>query len=286
MVSPISQLKKHGIRPKKRLGQNFLLDEDIQEKIVSICNLTRDESVVEIGAGLGALTMRLAPRVREVFAVELDGTLANLLKARALRHANVSVINQDILSFDFSHLADTCHIKLKVLGNIPYNISSPLVFKLLDNSNFLSMAVLMFQKEVADRIVAEPGTKNYGVLSVFCQVKATVTRELVVPKHHFYPEPKVDSAVVRFTFSDTSITDIEDQTIFKRVVKAAFAQRRKMLKNTLKSSLHLDIPFEKVLSGLEVCGIDPQRRGETLSLDEIKQFSNYLTEQSDHSPSL
>ena len=278
MVSQMNQLKKYGIRPKKRLGQNFLLDEDIQEKIINLCEFTRDDSAIEIGAGLGALTTKLAPKVKEVFAVELDTQLADLLKRRIVKHENVRVMNHDILSLDISRFARNNNKRLKILGNIPYSISSPLIFKLLESSVFLSMAVLMFQKEVADRIVARPGTKNYGVLSVFCQVYAAVSRELVVPQYHFYPQPKVDSAIVKFVFFNTPLMDIKDEHVFKRVVKASFAQRRKTLKNSLKSSLDLNITFDKVLHALKECDIDPQRRGETLNLNEFRELSNYLSE--------
>ena len=277
MVSQMNQLKKYGIHPKKRLGQNFLLDEDIQEKIINLCEFTRDDSAIEIGAGLGALTTKLAPKVKEVFAVELDTQLADLLKRRIVKHEIVRVMNHDILSLDISCFVQNNNERLKILGNIPYNISSPLIFKLLESSVFLSMAVIMFQKEVADRIVARPGTKSYGILSVFCQVNAAVSRELVVPQHHFYPQPKVDSAIVKFVFFKTPLMDIKDERVFKRVVRASFAQRRKTLKNTFKSSLNLGIPFDEVLHALKKCDIDPQRRGETLTLNEFKELSNYLS---------
>ncbi|MDY7030281.1 MAG: 16S rRNA (adenine(1518)-N(6)/adenine(1519)-N(6))-dimethyltransferase RsmA [Thermodesulfobacteriota bacterium] len=278
MISQMNQLKKYKISPKKRLGQNFLLDEEIQENIISFCEFTQDDSVVEIGAGLGALTTKLAPKVKEVFAVELDTQLADLLKRRIVQHENVHVMNHDILSLDVSRFTRNNNERLKILGNIPYNISSPLIFKLLESSVFLSMAVLMFQKEVADRIVARPGTKSYGVLSVFCQVNAAVSRELVVPQYHFYPQPKVNSAIVKFVFFKTPLMDIKDERVFRRIVKTAFAQRRKTLKNTLKNSLGFDIPFEKVLRALKKCEIDPQRRGETLNLNEFRELSNYLSE--------
>ncbi|MFH1625797.1 MAG: 16S rRNA (adenine(1518)-N(6)/adenine(1519)-N(6))-dimethyltransferase RsmA [Pseudomonadota bacterium] len=278
MASVQAQLRKYKIRPKKWLGQNFLLDENVLEQITILCDLKRDEVVVEIGAGLGALTTRLAPRVSKVLAIELDKTLASLLKNEIIKDGNVKVVNQDILKLNFPEVAELYGGKLKVVGNIPYSISAPLVFKLIDCRAFLSVGVLMFQKEVADRIVANPGTKNYGILSVFSQVSAVVSKELVVPREYFYPEPRVDSAVVKFLFSETPLVEIKNEKIFKSVVKASFAQRRKTLRNALKNSASLNIPFSDILSGVKACGIDPQRRGETLGLEEFRELSNCLAE--------
>jgi len=276
MVSQLAQLKKYGIRPKKWLGQNFLVDNDILEEIVTLYDLGEDEQVVEIGAGLGSLTTRLAPKVRKVLAVEIDKTLAGLLRDRVINDNNVEVINQNILNFDFPGIAKLHGHRLKVLGNIPYNISTPLIFKLIESRTCVSMAVLMFQKEVAQRIVAVPDTKEYGILSVFSQLNAIVSKELIVPRHHFYPQPKVDSTLVRFLFLKTPLIDIKDEQIFKRVVKASFAQRRKTLKNALKNSLNIDIHLDDVIKAMKACGIDPQRRGETLSLEEFGDLSNHL----------
>lgn len=278
MVFSASKIKSYNIRPNKRLGQNFLVDDGILEQIIDLYDLKKDEVIVEIGAGLGALTTRLASRVRKVLAIEIDKTLADLLKNKIIKDKNIEVINQDILSFDFPEVAKLYGGKLKVLGNIPYSISAPLLFKLLEHKNSLSMAILMFQKEVANRIVANPGTKDYGVLSVFSQISAVVSKELLISKCSFYPQPKVDSAVVRFVFSESLIMGIKDEQIFKSVVRASFAQRRKTLKNTLKNTLNLGILFGDVLNAAKACGIDPGRRGETLRLEEFKDLANCLTE--------
>lgn len=278
MVSSLTQLKNYKIHPKKRLGQNFLVDDKILEEIIALYDLKKDEVVVEIGAGLGALTTRLAPRVRKVLAIEIDKALVGLLKDEIVKDKNVEVITQDVLLFDFPEVAKLYGGKLKVLGNIPYNISAPLLFKLLEYKNFLSMAILMFQNEVADRIVANPGTKDYGVLSVFSQISAAVSKELLISRCSFYPQPKVDSAVVRFVFSESLIMGIKDEQIFKSVVRASFAQRRKTLKNTLKNTLNLGMLFSDVLNAVKACGIDPGRRGETLSLEEFKDLANYLAD--------
>jgi 16S rRNA (adenine1518-N6/adenine1519-N6)-dimethyltransferase len=205
-----------------------------------------------------------------------------LLKDEIVKDKNVEVITQDVLLFDFPEVAKLYGGKLKVLGNIPYSISAPLLFKLLEYKNSLSMAILMFQNEVADRIVANPGTKDYGVLSVFSQISAAVSKELLIPRYSFYPQPKVDSAVVRFVFSDFFIKGIKDERIFKSVVRASFAQRRKTLKNTLKNTLNLGMLFSDVLNAVKACGIDPERRGETLSLKEFKYLANCLTELRSH----
>jgi len=276
MTSLLTELKKHKIRPKKWLGQNFLLDNDILEQIISLYDLTKDDIVVEVGAGLGALTTRLATRAGKVLAIEIDKGLTNLLKDKMAGVMNVEVINLDVLDFDFQRVAGINGDKLKVLGNIPFGISTPLVFNLLDCKDCLSMAVLMFQKEVADRIVACPGTKAYGVLSVFSQLNAVVSRELIVRRHCFHPQPKVDSAVVKFLFYDTPPIQIKNEHIFKRVVKGSFAQRRKTLRNALKNSLSRDVPLDRLLNAFKECEIDPRRRGETLSLEEFRDLSDCL----------
>ena len=278
MVSSLTRLKNYKIRPNKKLGQNFLVDDRVLDEIIALYDLKKDEVVVEIGAGLGALTTRLAPRVRKVLAIEIDKALVGLLKDEIVKDKNVEVITQDVLLFDFPEVAKLHGGKLKVLGNIPYSLSTPLLFKLLEYKNSLSMAILMFQKEVADRIVANPGTKDYGVLSVFSQISAAVSKELLIPRYSFYPQPKVDSAVVRFVFSESLIMGIKDEQIFKSVVRASFAQRRKTLKNTLKNTLNLGILFSDVLNAVKACGIDPGRRGETLSLEEFKDLANYLAD--------
>ena len=278
MASSLTQLKNYKIRPKKKLGQNFLVDDKVLEEIIALYDLKKDEVVVEIGAGLGALTTRLAPRVRKVLAIEIDKALVRLLNDEIVKDKNVEVITQDVLLFDFPGVAKLHGSKLKVLGNIPYSISAPLLFKLLEYKNSLSMAILMFQKEVADRIVANPGTKDYGVLSVFSQISAAVSKELLISRYSFYPQPKVDSAVVRFVFSESFIMGIKDERIFKSVVRASFAQRRKTLKNTLKNTLNLGMLFSDVLNTVKACGIDPGRRGETLSLEEFRDLSNSLAE--------
>ncbi|MFH2012941.1 MAG: 16S rRNA (adenine(1518)-N(6)/adenine(1519)-N(6))-dimethyltransferase RsmA [Pseudomonadota bacterium] len=282
MVSQLTQLKKYKVRPNKRLGQNFLVDENVVDEIIDLYDLKKDEVIVEIGAGLGALTTRLAARVKKVLAVEIDKDLVTLLKNSIIKDKNVEVINQDILNLDFLKIAKLYGDKLKVLGNIPYSISVPLLFKLLENKNSLSVAILMFQNEVADRIVANPGTKDYGVLSVFSQISASVSKELLISKDSFYPQPKVDSAVVKFIFSEFFSVGIKDEEIFKTLVRAAFAQRRKTLKNTLKNTLNLDILFDDVLNAMNTCGIDPKRRGETLKLEEFKDLANYLTKLKPH----
>ena len=267
MISLLKELKTYKINPKKRLGQNFLLDDDILEQIISLYDLTNDDMVIEVGAGLGALTTRLAARAGKVIAIEIDKGLTNLLKDKMAGFMNVEVINKDVLDMDFQRVTGRKSDKVKVLGNIPFGISTPLVFKLLDCKDYFSMAILMFQKEVADRIVACPGTKAYGVLSVFSQLNAVVSQELIVRRQCFHPQPKVDSAVVKFLFYKTPPIQIKNEHMFKRVVKGAFAQRRKILGNALKNSMGRYVPLEQLLNAFKECDIDPRRRGETPSRD-------------------
>lgn len=265
-------LRKYDVRPKKRLSQSFLIDPNITAKIASLLEPGPDDIVVEIGSGLGIMTGIIARQVKKVIALEIDPGLVEILKAEIDRD-NVLIINGDFLKFDFREISPGLS-KAKVIGNVPYNISSAIVFRLLDFRQFISTAVLMLQKEVAGRIAAGPGSKDYGIVSVIVSMYASVRRELVVPPGCFHPRPKVDSAVIRLNFREKPLIDLKNPELFRELVRASFAQRRKTLLNNLKNSrFNGSGLIEKVLND---CGIDGKRRAESLSPGEFGELSNEI----------
>jgi len=248
-------------RAKKRLGQHFLTDRHYLDRIVAAIAPVAGEALAEIGPGPGALTERLAAVVRPMHAIEIDRDLARDLRARFSPEALV-VHEGDALDFDFA----TLPAGLKVVGNLPYNVSTPLLFHVASFADRLREAVFMLQKEVVDRMVAEPDTPDYGRLSVMLQARFAMDRVLAVPPGAFTPPPKVDSAVVRMIPLGPDRLRAADEARFERVVRAAFAQRRKTLRNALRGLVDD--------AGFAAAGVDPQRRGETLSLAEFIALSD------------
>lgn len=265
-------------RPKKWLGQHFLNDPGLVEKIISLARLDATDIVLEIGPGLGALTLPLARSVAQVIAVEKDADLVDLLKEKLAREAivNVDAVNQDILAFDLHRVASICGERYKVLGNLPYNISSPLLEKLIENRSILSRAVLMFQQEVANRLCASPGGKAYGALTVLVRYHATPAILFKAPREVFYPKPKVDSMLLELDFERPYSRRADDEKLFKKVVKAAFSHRRKTLINSL-SIFHPSWDRKILTDAMDMCGIDPKRRAETLDMDEFLYLASALS---------
>ena len=271
---PFSSRRPGSLRPKKGLGQHFLRDPLIIERILGCANFDRSSTVLEIGAGLGALTLPLAPAVQHVVAVEKDGTLAEKLRARLGREGigNVTLIREDILKLDLARLPED-HIQ--VIGNIPYNISSPLIEKLIRNRERIPRAILTLQHELAGRLTASPGNKRYGALTVLIQYHARVSPLLEIPREAFYPKPKVSSTVVQFDFSSPYPRRAEHEEFFRKVVRAAFAHRRKTLFNSLRGTFP-SWEAQSTLNALHQCAIDPQRRAETLSIDDFLNLTAAL----------
>jgi 16S rRNA (adenine1518-N6/adenine1519-N6)-dimethyltransferase len=282
-VSPTSSpkilLQRLGLRPKKSLGQNFLVHPHQARRIVDALELGVDETVVEIGAGLGALTVHLAREARRVLALERDPALARFLREEIFPETpEVEVLCQDVLKFDFLVLSREVGRPLAVAGNLPYQITSPLLFKLLEERQGLSRALLMMQQEVGARLTAKPGTKDYGVLSVLLQYQFSIQRLFSLGPANFYPPPQVDSVVLRLTPAVTS-PPARDPELLARVVKAAFGQRRKTLNNTLTARADaFGLSPEQLRAILTALAIDPVRRGETLSLAEFVALSNKIAE--------
>lgn len=256
-------------RPKKRFGQNFLQDRSVVARILEAADLQPCDHVLEIGPGLGALTDRLLPQVARLHVIEVDRDLGERLQSRP--EDNLEVHLGDALALDWEQLLPEPPYKL--VANLPYNISSQILFKLLDHRQLFSRLVLMFQAEVGDRLRAGPGGKDYGILSVLCQVWFDVRQVVRVPPGAFYPPPKVNSVVLRFDALPQPRIPLADERFFRRVVKGAFSQRRKTLRNSLNGS---GLGFDGLEEALRSAGIDPGRRAETLSLEEFGRLTQVL----------
>ncbi|MQY69491.1 MAG: 16S rRNA (adenine(1518)-N(6)/adenine(1519)-N(6))-dimethyltransferase RsmA [Firmicutes bacterium] len=275
-------LRKYNIRIKKRLGQNFLIDEGILNRIVEVADLSKDDIVVEIGPGMGTLTKKLAQKVKKVLAIEIDENLVKLLREILVPLKNVEIIQADILKIDIKELmksnVQSPKSKVKVVANLPYYITTPIIIHLLKAREILSNIVIMVQKEVGRRMVAKPRTKDYGALSLLVQYYTKPQIAVKVPGSAFLPEPEVDSCVVNLEVLEQPAVKVKDEELFFKVVRAAFEQRRKALKNALSRTRDLKLNKKKVLSILEKADIKPLRRGETLSLEEFARLSNLIVQ--------
>jgi 16S rRNA (adenine1518-N6/adenine1519-N6)-dimethyltransferase len=256
--------------PRKRFGQNFLHDHNIIYNILSSLQAKPDEHWVEIGPGMGALTEPLLNLGLRLDVVELDRDLVSLLKDKFKQHANLEIFSADALRFDFSALVKN-NEKLRIIGNLPYNISTPLMFHLLDNAQCIDDMHFMLQKEVVDRICAEPGSKKYGRLSVMMQYYCATELLFDVPPESFDPAPKVMSAIVRLVPHQQPPVEVNDITMLNRVVVQAFSQRRKTLRNSLKKLIEED--------AIIALNIDPTLRAEALSLADFAKLSNLLIQE-------
>jgi len=274
MVSIRSELREYGLFPKKRLGQHFLEDPNILSKVVRTAQVGKKDVVLEVGPGLGGMTLALAREAKKVIAVEIDRRLAAMLKEKVASHRNVEVLESDILKVDFKHFSETEGRPLKVVANLPYQISTPLLFRFIESREVFSTFTLMLQKEVAERMVAPPGKKEYGPLSVFVQLFLDVSIRFFIKPSAFFPSPKVESAVVHMAWKEKPMIEAENEDWFKRVVRACFGYRRKILINALRHS-ELSLP-ESVGIKMERIGIDPRRRPETLTIQEFASLAEAL----------
>jgi len=275
MSTTLNLLRTHHIRPLKKYGQSFLTDDQIFLKIVAAGDLKKDDVVVEIGAGLGVMTAMLADTVSRVIAVEVDPNLIDILRENLREKQNVEIVNRDILTYDFSGTEPVVPgRKIKVMGNIPYNITSEILFHLLAFRNHIHSAVLLMQKEVADRLTAEAGRKAYGIPTVILSMYADLEHLFDVSNRCFYPVPAVQSSLLRLTFRDNPRYPLKDEEFFRRLVRAAFAQRRKTLMNNLKSFRKIERSADELTAMLNGLGIDGARRAECLTLAEFAALSN------------
>ena len=254
-------------RARKRFGQNFLTDPHVVAGIVAAINPQQDDHIVEIGPGLGVLTESLLPSVTSLDAIELDRDIIPKLTEHCRGRGQLQIHEADALKFDFASLAEDGR-PLRIVGNLPYNISTPLMFRLLSLRQLIQDMHFMLQKEVVDRLAATPGGKDYGRLSVMMQYHCRVEALMDVPPESFSPAPKVDSAVVRLVPYREPPVSVDDVDVLEKLVTQAFSQRRKTLRNTLKPMLSAE--------QMEALGIDPQRRAETLSLAEFASLANFV----------
>jgi len=275
LTEQLALLKKYRIQPKKRLGQTFLFKKFMVEEIVRLADIKSHDIVVEIGAGLGTLTIPLAERATQVIGLEYDIVLVSLLK-KIVMHKNVEIIHADALHFDYGKVFTKYKTTLKIIGNVPYYMTSPLIFKLLELKSIIDVIILMIQKEVADRVIAHPGTKDYGTISIFSQLYCDVSKQLTVAKDCFYPRPKVDSEVVKFTIYEKPVVKVKDVQFFEKLIRASFSQRRKTLLNGLKGAHYLNRGKQKILHAIERSGIDPKRRPETLTISEFNTLCQQI----------
>ena len=262
-------------RPLKALGQNFLVDGHIIDRIISSAEVKPEDCVLEIGPGRGALTEILARQAGRLVLIEFDHALAGSLKRRYAHDSRVTVIDADVLAVDLAGILSGAGT-WKVVANLPYNISTAVLFRLQEVRGKLSRMILMLQKEVGDRLVAPPDCSDYGVTTVLLGLWFDMRREFLVHPGCFHPSPKVDSAVLRFVPLAASRVAVGDEVVFKRVVKGAFGMRRKTLINCLKAAEL--VPRDEVQQVLDDCGIDGKRRGETLTLDEFAALSRRFSE--------
>jgi 16S rRNA (adenine1518-N6/adenine1519-N6)-dimethyltransferase len=279
MLSPQQALKKLGRRPIKGLGQHFLIHQATAEKVAAAIQPQPGDVVVEIGAGLGALTAPLGKSGAHVIAVEIDRELAKFLREEILGDdvgELVSIECMDVLQLDFAALYDRFQEKLKVIGNLPYNISSPVLFKLFEDSDCIQEAVLMLQSEVAERVLAEPGSKDHGILSVMSSYHCDCSRFIRVKPSQFHPPPKIDSQVITMSFRPCPLEPKVESAWLLQVVKAAFSHRRKTIRNSLLASGLPDLAPEQLDAALADAAIEPRHRPETLSLQDYLRLAHAL----------
>ena len=267
---------KHGFKFSKSLGQNFLIDDNVIDKIIGGARVKEGDKVIEVGPGIGTLTREMAKRAEKVVAVEIDKNLIPILKETLADFDNTEVVNEDILKVDINKLVDEklSGGPVKLIANLPYYITTPIVMKFLEEDIPVTDIVVMVQKEVADRMNAVPSTKDYGALSVAVQYYCDTEIVAKAPRHMFIPQPKVDSTVIGLHIREERKYKADNEQLFFKTVKAAFGQRRKTLLNSLSSMGVLD--KAKIKEVLAEAGIDEKRRGETLSIEEFAHLSNII----------
>ena len=275
----IAVLQKYHFNFQKKFGQNFLIDTHVLDKIIGAAGITKDDMVLEIGPGIGTMTQYLSCAARRVVAVEIDKNLIPILEDTLQGFDNVEVINEDVLKLDLAKLAQEKNDgkPLKVVANLPYYITTPIIMGLFENQVPVSSITVMVQKEVADRMQAGPGTKDYGAISLAVQYYVSPYIAANVPPNCFMPRPKVGSAVICLTRYQKPPIQVEDEKLMFRIIRASFNQRRKTLANGMKNSPELDYTKEQIEGAILSTGQKVNVRGEALTLEEFAQIANYLT---------
>lgn len=269
----IALIKEHEFSFKKRFGQNFLIDEHVLNKIISGAEINKDDTVLEIGPGIGTLTQALCEAAGEVIAVEIDRDLIPILEKTLDSFKNVRIINEDILKLDLNEISQK---PLKVVANLPYYITTPIIMGLFESGAPIESITVMVQKEVADRMKALPGGKDYGALSLAVQYYAEAKIIANVPQNCFIPRPNVGSAVIRLKAHKNPPVEVGDKEYMFSLIKAAFLQRRKTLSNALKNESSLGLSRDEVVNALKKMGLPEDVRGERLSLEEFAELSDIL----------
>lgn len=280
-TNTIAVLNRYGFSFQKKFGQNFLIDENVVEKIVRDAGVTKDDFVLEIGPGIGTMTQILCENAREVVAVEIDDKLIPILTEDTLSwYDNVTVIHEDILKLDIVKLANERNggKPIKVVANLPYYITTLIIMGLFESHVPLDSITIMVQKEVADRMQVGPGTKDYGALSLAVQYYAKPQILLNVPASCFMPRPNVDSAVIQLTRYEKPPVEVADEHLMFRLIRASFNQRRKTMTNSVGNSPELSVSKEQMAAALEKCGLSATVRGEALTLAQFAELANVLSE--------
>lgn len=274
----IEILQKYNFRFQKKFGQNFLIDTHVLEKIIESAGITKDDFVLEIGPGIGTMTQYLCENAREVMAVEIDENLIPILGDTLSSYDNVTVVNEDILKLDIAKVAEEHNNNkpIKVVANLPYYITTPIIMGLFESHVPLESITVMVQKEVADRMQSGPGTKDYGALSLAVQYYSKAEIVANVPPNCFMPRPNVGSAVIRLTCHESSPVVVNDEKLMFRLIRASFNQRRKTLQNGINNAPNLNFSKEQVVTALDKMGLVSTIRGEALSLEQFAELSNLL----------
>ena len=268
--------KKFGFRPQKRLGQNFLIDGNIKNKLLESAGLKKDDIILEIGPGLGQLTFDMAARADKVIAIEFDKKLFSILNDFVKERKNVKLIHQDFLKSDLSEFLPDGK-KVKVVSNLPYYISTPIILKLLENKRYIESALLTLQKEVADRLTAEPDTKEYGSLTLFASFHSEIKKLFNIKKNSFYPVPQVDSSVILLKSRMEPPVKVRDESVLLELIRAGFSSRRKTLINALVSKDYRALSKNTVRKILRDAGISADIRAEALSLADFAAISDRIS---------
>ena len=273
-------MKKYGISADKSLGQNFLINENVVEKIVENSNITKEDLVIEIGPGLGTLTKELLDKAGKVIAIELDKRMIEILNDRFSIYNNFELINDDVLKADLNeiiknNLEDSKLIKAKIVANLPYYITTPIIMKLLEEKLNIESITVMIQKEVADRLIEVPGGKNTGAITYSVYYYAEAEEILKVMKNSFIPEPSVESKVIKLNIRKQNVVDVQNSKLMFKIIKYAFMQRRKTLVNALEKSGIFESKLE-IVNLLKKININEKIRGEALTLEQYAQISNEI----------
>ncbi len=270
-------IKKYEFAFKKNFGQNFLVDQHVLDKIINSADVTDEDVIIEIGPGIGTLTSALAKHAKKVIAVEIDNTLIPILEDTLSNYSNIEIINEDILKVDINKIAqENSGSKIKIVANLPYYITTPIIMNILENELPVESITVMIQKEVASRMSAKSGTKEYGSLSLVVQYFSEPYLVANVPRNCFMPRPNVDSAVIRLTTLKSHPVEVENKEEFFALIKIAFSQRRKTLLNCIYNSKEFSFDKEQISSILVESGFDPNIRGEKLELKDFEVLSKTI----------